>query len=899
MLNGNTIELGVCYYPEHWDTSFWKEDMLRMKSYGIGVIRVAEFAWNLFEPEEGRFDDSFWDRFLNVAKDCGMQVIFCTPTATPPAWLTEKYPEVLNCDIYGHPVYHGMRKHHNMTSPVYLDFVKKIVEHIAAHYSAHPAIIGWQIDNEVNCETNSYHAPSDHEAFRKYLKEKYGTLENLNRAMGTTFWNQTYTDWEQVHLSRYTLANSNNPHMMLEEKRFISEAAINYIGIQADIIRKYRRSEQFITTNGLFGVFDNHKLVKEKLDFITYDSYPNFAFAMEGNKLSPRSLRDRETSFNLAKTRSVSNRFGIMEQQSGPGGWNTRLLQPAPKPGQLRLWTFQSIAHGADFVSYFRWRTCTFGTEMYWHGLLNYDNFPNRRTEELLRVSEDIQKIQRIAGTKHTAKFAILCDYDNEWDGMEDKWHGPLNWESTDGWFKALQRAHIPFEFVNINDEGTSRPLGNFTAAVYPHPTIMTPARAEILRAYAENGGTLFFGCRSGYKDIDGQCPMMPMPGLLAPLTGCTVEDFTFIGPADEKEYMTLGEKKIPAPTFNDILRPDFESCEVLATYDGNYYNGKPALTRNTVGKGTVYACGSVFAEETAAALLELLPKAELCPVTGWLERPEEIIGGAKFLAKMFGVDKVVIGVEDNKRNGIDAMNKVIAEQKAPVVVEPLRCRYPQGGEKQLCQAITGKQVPPGGLPANIGCAVFNINTTIAIYHAIKDGMPVVRKVVTVSGSGVVEPKNLECPIGTPVSLLFDACGGLKDETFKLIAGGPMMGMAQASADFPVAKGTGAVLAFAANENKVSEDPTCIRCGRCVEACPMHLEPLYLYLYVQKNRIEDLEAAHVMDCIECGACSYICPGRLHLTHSFKVGKQKVKEAAAKAKAAAEAAKAAEEAKKEA
>ena len=281
------------------------------------------------------------------------------------------------------------------------------------------------------------------------------------------------------------------------------------------------------------------------------------------------------------------------------------------------------------------------------------------------------------------------------------------------------------------------------------------------------------------------------------------------------------------------------------------------------------------------------------------LERPAETIGGCCYLAKMFGVSKVVIGVEDNKKNGIDALNRVIAETKAPVIVVPLHCRYPQGGEKQLCQAITGKQVPPGGLPANIGCAVFNINTTIAIYHAIKDGMPVVRKVVTVSGSGVVEPKNLECPIGTPVSLLFDACGGLKDETFKLIAGGPMMGMAQASADFPVAKGTGAVLAFAANENKVSEDPTCIRCGRCVEACPMHLEPLYLYLYVQKNRIEDLEAAHVMDCIECGACSYICPGRLHLTHSFKVGKQKVKEAAAKAKAAAEAAKAAEEAKKEA
>ena len=142
------------------------------------------------------------------------------------------------------------------------------------------------------------------------------------------------------------------------------------------------------------------------------------------------------------------------------------------------------------------------------------------------------------------------------------------------------------------------------------------------------------------------------------------------------------------------------------------------------------------------------------------LERPEEIIGGCKYLAKMFGVDKVVIGVEDNKRNGIDAMNKVIAEQKAPVVVEPLRCRYPQGGEKQLCQAITGKQVPPGGLPSNIGCAVFNINTTCAIFRAITQGMPVVNKIVTVSGSGVIEPKNIECPIGTPVSCLLDACGG-------------------------------------------------------------------------------------------------------------------------------------------
>ena len=280
------------------------------------------------------------------------------------------------------------------------------------------------------------------------------------------------------------------------------------------------------------------------------------------------------------------------------------------------------------------------------------------------------------------------------------------------------------------------------------------------------------------------------------------------------------------------------------------------------------------------------------------LERSEEIIGGATYLAKMFGVEKVVIGVEVNKQNGIDRLNKTIAEKHAPVVVEGLRCRYPQGGEKQLCQAITGKQVPPGGLPSNIGCAVFNINTTCAIFKAITTGMPVVKKVVTVSGSGVVEPKNVECPIGTPVSLLFDFCGGLKDGTYKLIAGGPMMGMAQYTADIPVAKGTGCMLAFCEKEEQTVEHPQCIRCGKCVGVCPMHLEPLFLYQYASKGLVDELNDAHIMDCMECGACAYTCPARLHLTHMFKTGKQLVKDAAAKAKAAAEAKKAAEEAKKE-
>ncbi len=272
------------------------------------------------------------------------------------------------------------------------------------------------------------------------------------------------------------------------------------------------------------------------------------------------------------------------------------------------------------------------------------------------------------------------------------------------------------------------------------------------------------------------------------------------------------------------------------------------------------------------------------------LERPDQVIKGATLLAKCFGVDKVYIGIEANKQNAADVLNAKIAELKAPVKVEVLHTRYPQGAEKQLCQAVSGRQVPSGKLPADAGCCIFNLNTTCAIYRAVYEGMPVVSKIVTVSGSGVIEPKNIECPIGTPISKLFDACGGLKDETYKLIMGGPMMGMAQYDTDVTVGKGTGAMLAFAGDEEKHEANPQCIRCGKCVGVCPIRLEPVFMYKYLMKGDIDAWQnQLHGMDCIECGACTYTCPARLPLTHAFRLGKQKVNNARMKAKAAAEAA----------
>ena len=281
------------------------------------------------------------------------------------------------------------------------------------------------------------------------------------------------------------------------------------------------------------------------------------------------------------------------------------------------------------------------------------------------------------------------------------------------------------------------------------------------------------------------------------------------------------------------------------------------------------------------------------------LERPEEVLGGVKLLARIFGVDRVHIAIEANKANAAERLRLKSDEEKAPAVVEVLRTRYPQGAEKQLCQSITGRQVPPGALPASIGCAVFNIVTTMAIYNAVYHGRPVTHRVVTVSGSGVNEPKNLLCPIGTPISDLLDACGGVKKSTFKILMGGPMMGHSQFDMSAPIGKGTNAILAFCEKEERTVEHPACIRCGKCVSVCPMRLQPVFMYQYQQAGMLPALEEAHVLDCIECGACTYICPGRLHLVQAFRAGKQLINNAKAAAKAAAEAAKAADEKKKEA
>ena len=606
LLNGEEISLGTCYYPEHWKEDLWEEDLTRMLANGIRTIRIAEFAWSKIEPREGEFDYSFFDRFLDLTDRMGMQVIFGTPTATPPAWLTTKYPEVLNARQDGVLYRHGARRHYNYNSPVYQELSRRIVEKAAAHYAGRKSVIGWQIDNELNCELNEFYSESDTLAFREFLKKKYGTLDELNEAWGTVFWNQTYTDWEEIYVPRTTCSNSTNPHEVLDYLRFISDSCCRFAKMQSDILRKYIKPGDFITTNGLFGNLDNHRMTEESLDFLTYDSYPNFAYCLDSYREAD-PIKDRKWSRNLAETRAVSPRFGIMEQQSGANGWNTRMEAPTPEPGQLTLWTMQSIAHGADYVSYFRWRTATMGTEIYWHGILDYSGRDNRRLAEVHSVHEKLQKIQKAAGAKYEAKVGILKDYDNIFDSQLDVWHGRVDRASQKALFEACQLTHTPFDYCYLDYVKEAEELADYQVLFYPHGAIMTEEKKELLESYVKNGGTLVVGCRSGYKDSRGQCVMEKLPGMLKEVTGTDIPEYTFISPAEGGKVTVDWEgTSIEAAVFSDLLAPE-EGAEVVASYTSNYYAGTPAMIRHSYGKGQAYYFGGAFTEKTAEVFLEKL----------------------------------------------------------------------------------------------------------------------------------------------------------------------------------------------------------------------------------------------------------------------------------------------------
>ncbi len=255
---------------------------------------------------------------------------------------------------------------------------------------------------------------------------------------------------------------------------------------------------------------------------------------------------------------------------------------------------------------------------------------------------------------------------------------------------------------------------------------------------------------------------------------------------------------------------------------------------------------------------------------------PQQVIEGMKIIAQVVDPKRMVLAIEDNKKEAIEVLKKLLSKEKQ-IELLVLPTRYPQGAERQLVQAVTGKEIVPGELPPSVGCVVFNVATYEATYRAVCLGKPITGRIVTVTGEAVKKPGNFMVPMGIPMEELINAAGGLTEDVWKVINGGPMMGLAQQDLTAPVIKGTNAVLCLSDAQNGETENPTCIRCGKCLSVCPTRLQPLYIYAYAKKKDVAGLERVRVLDCIECGSCAYECPGKLPLVEQFRIGKRLVRE----------------------
>ncbi|MBA3880431.1 MAG: beta-galactosidase [Sphingobium sp.] len=504
------MRLGCCYYPEHWPEGIWADDARRMAEMGLSRVRIGEFAWSRIEPEPGRYDWGWLDRAVDTLHGAGLGIILGTPTATPPKWLVDSMPDMLAVDARGQARRFGSRRHYCFSHAGYRTECARIVTALAERYGAHPGIVAWQTDNEYGCHDTvvSYSAAAA-DGFRRWLAARYGDVATLNAAWGNVFWSQEYRAFGEIDPPHLTVTEPNPAHV-LDYRRFASEEVVAFNRLQVDIIRAHSPGRDVVHNYmGFFTAFDHHEVSRD-LDVATWDSYPigfleQFWFSRDDKLRYARQGHPDIAGFHHDLYRGCGNgRWWVMEQQPGPVNWAAH--NPAPLPGMVRLWTIEAAAHGAELVSYFRWRQAPFGQEMHHAGLLRPDSVDDVGAQEARAAAADLAAIGALGAPARSV--ALVFSYEAAWlFDAQPQGRSFRYVELVFQFYSALRRLGL-----NVDIVPADAALDGYRMVVVPSLPILAPSLVDKLR---QLNIPVLFGPRSGSRTRDCQIPGPLPPGPL------------------------------------------------------------------------------------------------------------------------------------------------------------------------------------------------------------------------------------------------------------------------------------------------------------------------------------------------------------------------------------------------
>ncbi|HRR76090.1 MAG TPA: beta-galactosidase [Ruminococcus sp.] len=572
------MKIGVDYYPEQWDSTLWEKDAGLMARTGVKVVRIAEFAWSKLEPRDGEFVFGWLDELMRIFARYGIDVVMGIPTNCPPLWLYRIHPEIVMRGADEKPIQTGIRGHRCINSDVFLSYAKRITERIVRHYSSSNQIIAWQIDNELE----AYHCTCEvcRKKFREWLLDKHDTLENINSVFGNSVWSGEYSDISEIQPPTAYPKTWQNPSLCMEYQRFSSECTAKYVKELAMIIKREIPKAK-VTVNAWLGGSkpDIYKFFDE-VDFVSFDNYPPINIPADKDELYSHT-------FFLDMMRGVKGKkFWIMEQLSGPtGSWEP--MSQTPRPGQIMGYSLQAIAHGADTVMHFRWRTAVTGAEMFWHGLIDHSNVPGRRFNEFTELCKSISKLGVIDTTEIVSDIAILYSPENEWAFKIQP--------QTEGfdYIQQLRFFHKAFSHYGANVDVVSpeSDLSSYKVVIAPAMFVYKKQAAENIYRYAINGGTLILTNRSGVKDQNNNCMMQPLPSVYKELVGAEVSEYDPIG-NNNQTIVDFAGNRFSCSQWCDIL--SLTTAKAYAEYDDGFYRCCPAVTMNRYCSGVIYYVGTV-----------------------------------------------------------------------------------------------------------------------------------------------------------------------------------------------------------------------------------------------------------------------------------------------------------------